>query len=790
MSALADRPANPIVGHRAAHESAALHVTGAAMYTDDLAAHTAGVLTAWPVQSTNAHAKVTIDVSGAYEVPGVVRVLTAEDVPGVNDAGIKHDEPLFPSEAMFYGHALVWVLGETQEAARRGAERVKVEYEPLPSLITVQDAIDAESYQGIARTVQRGDAASALASAAHVFEGVTEFGGQEHFYLETHASLAIRDSEGQYFVQCSTQHPSETQEIIAHVLGITSSEVTVQSLRMGGAFGGKEMQPHGLAAIAALGAKLTGRPVRLRLNRTQDITMTGKRHPFHISWKVGFDADGMLQGLDAVLTCDGGWSLDLSEPVLGRALCHLDNAYWIPNVHAYGRIAKTNKASNTAFRGFGGPQGVFLIEDILGRVAPALGIDPLELREKNFYQAGHTTPYGQLVKDAPRMGAIWSELREEAEIEARRTEIAEFNARSPHIKRGLALTPIKFGISFNFAAFNQAGALVHVYKDGSVLINHGGTEMGQGLHTKMMQVAATALGLELHQVRLAPTRTDKVPNTSATAASSGTDLNGGAVKNACEQIRERMAAVAGRLLNADARDVQFEGGYVTAFGNLSQRLTFAEVANAAYLQRVQLFAAGYYRTEGLHWNPEIMQGSPFKYFSYGAAATEVEVDEFTGLYSVRRVDIIHDVGDSLSPMLDIGQIEGAYVQGVGWLTLEELRWDESDGPNRGRLQTQSASTYKLPSFSEMPEQFHVRLFENAREDGAVYGSKAVGEPPFMLAFSAREALRQAVGEFGPAGHMVELRSPATPEAVFWAVRSAQQAAEAVRAPEPELVASI
>ncbi len=790
MSALADRPANPIVGHRAAHESAALHVTGAAMYTDDLAAHTAGVLTAWPVQSTNAHAKVTIDVSGAYEVPGVVRVLTADDVPGINDAGIKHDEPLFPSEAMFYGHALVWVLGETQEAARLGAERVTVEYEPLPSLITVQDAIDAESYQGIARTVQRGDAASALSSSAHVFEGVTEFGGQEHFYLETHASLAIRDSEGQYFVQCSTQHPSETQEIIAHVLGITSSEVTVQSLRMGGAFGGKEMQPHGLAAIAALGAKLTGRPVRLRLNRTQDITMTGKRHPFHISWKVGLDADGMLQGLDAVLTCDGGWSLDLSEPVLGRALCHLDNAYWIPNVHAYGRIAKTNKASNTAFRGFGGPQGVFLIEDILGRVAPALGIDPIELREKNFYQAGHTTPYGQLVKDAPRMGAIWSELREEADVEERRAEIAAFNARSPHIKRALALTPIKFGISFNFAAFNQAGALVHVYKDGSVLINHGGTEMGQGLHTKMMQVAATALGLELHQVRLAPTRTDKVPNTSATAASSGTDLNGGAVKNACEQIRGRMAAVAGRLLNADERDVVFEGGYVTAFGNLSQRLTFAEVANAAYLQRVQLFAAGYYRTEGLHWNPEIMQGSPFKYFSYGAAATEVEVDEFTGLYSVRRVDIIHDVGDSLSPMLDIGQIEGAYVQGVGWLTLEELRWDESDGPNRGRLQTQSASTYKLPSFSEMPEQFHVRLFENAREDGAVYGSKAVGEPPFMLAFSAREALRQAVGEFAPAGHMVELRSPATPEAVFWAIRSAQQAAEAVRAPEPELLASI
>src|SRR5690606_34080847 len=385
-------------------------------------------------------------------------------------------------------------LGETQEAARLGAEAVKVEYEPLPSLITVQDAIDAASYQGIARTVERGDAASALQTAAHVFEGVSEFGGQEHFYLETQASLALRDSEGQYFVQCSTQHPSETQEIIAHVLGISSSEVTVQSLRMGGACGGKEMQSHGFAAIAALGAKLTGRPVRLRLNRTQDITMTGKRHPFHISWKVGFDSDGLLQALDTVLTCDGGWSLDLSEPVLGRALCHLDNSYWIPNVHAHGRIVKTNKASNTAFRGFGGPQGVFLIEDILGRVAPALGIDPMELREENFYAPGQSTPYGQPVKDADRLGKIWNQLRDEADVDARRAEIALFNAQSPHAKRALAMTPIKFGISFNFAAFNQAGALVHVYRDGSVLITHGGTEMGQGRHTKLMQVAAPAHG--------------------------------------------------------------------------------------------------------------------------------------------------------------------------------------------------------------------------------------------------------------------------------------------------------
>lgn len=786
MSTLADRPENPVVGRPAVHESAALHVTGAAMYTDDLAAQTHGVLTAWPVQSTSAHARVSIDVSGAYEVPGVVRVLTADDVPGLNDAGIRNDEPLFPSEAMFYGHALVWVLGETTEAARLGAERVKVEYDELPSLITVHDAIEAGSFMGTPRTVARGDAAAGLAASAHVFEGVTEFAGQEHFYLETHASFAVRDSEGQYFIQCSTQHPTETQDLVSHVLGIQANEVTVQCLRMGGGFGGKEMQPHGFAAIAALGAKLTGRPVRVRLNRTQDLTMTGKRHPFHISWKVGLDENGMLQALDAVLTADGGWSIDLSEPVLGRALCHLDNAYWIPNVHAYGQIAKTNKQSNTAYRGFGGPQGVFLIEDILGRVAPTLGIDPFELRRRNFYQPGQSTPYGQLVKDAERMPTIWNQLADEASIAQRRAEIDAFNAASPDVKRAISMTPIKFGISFNFAAFNQAGALVHVYKDGSVLVNHGGTEMGQGLHTKMLQIAATALGLELHQVRLAPTRTDKVPNTSATAASSGADLNGGAVKNACEQIRDRMAAVAGRLLGVDERDVRFGGGYVSALGK-SERLTFAEVAKAAYFQRVQLFAAGYYRTAGLHWNPETMQGSPFKYFAYGAAATEVEIDGFTGAYRIRRVDIVHDVGDSLSPMLDIGQIEGAYVQGMGWLTLEDLRWDATDGPHRGRLQTQSASTYKLPSFSEMPEEFKVRLFQNAREDGAVYGSKAVGEPPFMLAFSAREALREAVAAFGPAGHSVDLASPATPEAVYWAVETAR-AAQGAAEPAPELAA--
>ena len=464
------------------------------------------------------------------------------------------------------------------------------------------------------------------------------------------------------------------------------------------------------------------------------------------------------------------------EAVLSRALCHIDNAYWIPAIEVHGRIVKTNKVSHTAFRGFGGPQGILLIEDVFGQCAPALGIDPAELRRRNFYEPGQTTPFGQIVKDAERMPAIWSQLLASSAFEKRSSEIAAFNAASEHVKRGLAITPVKFGISFNKTMFNQAGALVLVYDDGSVLINHGGTEMGQGLHTKMLQVAATALGVSRSAVRLAPTRTDKVPNASATSASTGADLNGGAVKNACDQIRDRLAAVASELLGVDAAEVRFSQGRVTGADASGPEFTFAEVAQAAYSQRVSLSATGFYRTEGLHWDPETWSGSPFKYFAYGAAATEVEVDGFTGAYRVRRADIVHDAGDSLSPLIDIGQIEGGYVQGLGWLTLEELQWDTSDGPGRGRLLTQAASTYKLPSFSEMPEEFNVALFDDASEDGAIYGSKAVGEPPLMLALSAREALRQAIAEFGPAGQPVILEAQTTPEAVFWAVKAARDSA--------------
>ncbi len=743
------------VGLDIPHESAALHVTGAALYTDDLVQRTHGILHAHPVTSPHAHARVVaLRHDAALDVPGVVRVLTAADVPGVNDAGVKHDEPLFPDEVMFHGHAVCWVLGESLEAARRGAAAIEVDYEPLPAIITVAEAIAAESYQGGQPTVARGDVESALAGATHVFSGEIDFAGQEHFYLETHCSLALVDEAGQVFVQASTQHPTETQEIVAHVLGLASHEVTVQCLRMGGGFGGKEMQPHGFAAIAALGARLTGRPVRLRLSRQQDMTMTGKRHGFAAQWRVGFSDTGRLLALDATLTSDGGWSLDLSEPVLARALCHVDNAYWIPDVRVNGRVAKTHKTSQTAFRGFGGPQGMLVIEDVLGRCAPLLGIEARELRRRNFYADDQETPYGQPVRHAHRITAAWDQLVDAADIAVREAEVAAFNATHEHTKRALALTPVKFGISFNFTAFNQAGALVHVYKDGSVLINHGGTEMGQGLHTKMLQVAATALGVPLSRVRLAPTRTDKVPNTSATAASSGADLNGAAIKNACDQITARLREVdAGRGVPWD------------------------ELVREAYFSRVQLWAAGFYKTEGLHWDSSIMRGHPFKYFAYGVCAAEMEVDGFTGAYRTRRVDIVHDVGDSLSPLVDLGQIEGGFVQGAGWLTLEDLRWDSSSGPGRGRLTSQAASTYKLPSFSEMPEVFNVALLEQAHEDGAVYGSKAVGEPPLMLAFAVREALRDAAAAFGPDGGRgvsVDLASPATPEAVFWAVQAARR----------------
>jgi xanthine dehydrogenase large subunit len=752
------------------HESAVAHVTGTALYTDDLGVRFTNLLHAYPVTAPHAHARITgLEIAGALEVPGVVHVLTAADVPGENDTGPgRRDEPLFPSEVMFHGQWVAWVLADSEDAARTGANRVKVSYEVLHAIVTLEDAIQHSSFHTEPAGITRGDAAAALKRAKHRLRGELFVNGQEHFYLETNAALAYADEAGQLFVHSSTQHPTETQEIVARVCALEKHAVTVQCIRMGGGFGGKETQANVWAAVAALGARVTGRPVRVRLNRTLDMTFTGKRHPFLGRFEVGCDDTGKLEGVNLELFSDGGWSLDLSDPVLWRAMFHSDNAYLIPHFSVTGTVCKTHKTSQTAFRGFGGPQGMLMIEEILTRVAHALNLEPDVVRERNFYSTGDETHYGQPVKDAERIARIWDELKTSSAFETRRLEIDAFNAASPHVKRGIAITPVKFGISFTATFFNQAGALVLIYKDGSVLVNHGGTEMGQGLHTKILQIAAQTLGVTLETVRLAPTRTDKVPNTSATAASSGTDLNGAAVRNACETLLERLSSVAAQRFDVGAQDIVFEDGRVYPLGAPELAVDWRGIVHTAYMQRVQLFSDGFYRTPDIHWDKQKGKGHAFYYFAYGAAVSEVEVNTFTGEYTTRRVDILHDVGDSVSPLIDIGQIEGGFFQGMGWLTLEELVWTAD-----GRLATNGASTYKLPSLHELPETFNVNLLTRATQPGVVYGSKAVGEPPFMLAISVREALKDAIQSLNPRA-AINLASPATPEAVYWALEAVRE----------------
>ncbi len=763
------------VGRAHSHESAAAHVTGAAKYVDDLAGNFAGCAHAWPVIAPHVHARVMrIDGTAALRAPGVLLLLTAADVLGENDVGpARRDEPLFPSEVCFHGHPVAWVIAETEEDARRGAALVHVLCEPLPAITSVHEAIAAEAFLTDRESMRRGQPDAALAGAPHRLQGELFIGGQEHFYLETQAAIAYLDESDSIFVHSSTQHPSETQEIVARVLGVPRSTVVVQCLRMGGAFGGKETQANTWAAVAALAANKLRRPVRVRLTRQQDMSMTGKRHPFVARFDVGFAHTGKLLGLKVELYSDGGYSLDLSFPVLTRAMFHVDNCYLLPNVEILGRACRTNHVSHTAFRGFGGPQGMLVIEDILARIARHLQLPPHLVRARNFYVPGDVTHYGQAVRDADRIGRIWSELEASSDFTARYEEVERWNDMNPNRKRGLAMTPVKFGISFTTAFYNQAGALVLIYKDGSVQVNHGGTEMGQGLHTKMLQVAADALGVPLSTVRIMPTRTDKVPNTSATAASSGSDLNGAAVRAACETLRERLAQVAARRFHTHPEEIVFAGGEVHAFHSPGESAPFAEIVGLAYQDRVPLSSTGFYRTPNIHYDRTTGQGKPFHYYAYGAAVAEVEVDRFTGQYVIRRVDILHDVGDSISPLVDRGQIEGGFIQGVGWLTTEELVWNSA-----GALATAGASTYKLPTLGECPQVFNTALLTRAAEPGVVHGSKAVGEPPLMLAFSVREALRAAVLAFGGS---VELASPATPEAVFWAIeRGPEHATQSTR----------
>jgi xanthine dehydrogenase molybdopterin binding subunit len=741
------------VSRALAHESAVGHVTGRAEYVDDVAQRRP-MLEMWPVCAPHAHARILRrEASAARRAPGVVAVLLAEDIPGHNDAGGHHDEVLLAdTEVLYHGHLVAIVVGETLAACRAAASLVEVEYEPLPAVLTIPKAIAANSFHTEPNFLRRGDVAAELGRSAHVIDGVFEFGGQEHFYLETHAAWAEVDREGNVFVSSSTQHPTEIQAIVAEVLALPRNRVTVHAPRMGGGFGGKETQGNTWAALAALAALKTGRPVRVQLDRDLDMQLTGKRHPFCATYRAGFDGEGRFSALKCELISNGGWSLDLSRAITDRAMFHIDNAYYLPHVEVSGRVAKTHLASNTAFRGFGGPQGMLVIEEIIDRIARRLALAPEVARERNLYHESHgshetnTTHYGQYIGDT-RMQTIWHQLKETSAFAARRTEIAQWNAAHRGRKRGIAITPVKFGISFTFTPYNQAGALVLIYRDGTVQVNHGGTEMGQGLHTKVLGVAMRELGVPRESIRMMTTATDKVPNTSATAASSGSDLNGAAVADACRQLRARLAPIEAELRVGGATP------------------SFAEVVECAYLRRVSLAAQGFYATPGIHWDRTTGQGRPFHYYACGAAVAEVEVDGTTGMHRVRRVDILHDTGNPLNPQVDRGQIEGGFVQGMGWLTSEELRWTTS-----GALLTHSASTYQIPAISDAPADFRVALFENAEQPNVIHGSKAVGEPPLMLAISVREAIREAVAAFGDARGEVALSSPATPEAIFTAIR--------------------
>ena len=765
------------VGRSVPHESAPLHVSGKALYIDDLP-EMAGTLHAAPGLSTCARGRIrAMDLSAVRAYPGVRCVLTAADIPGENNCGpILHDDPIITGDLVeFYGQVIFVVAAETREAARQAARLARVEYAAEPPILDMDSAIAAESWVLPPFVMTRGAVEQAFENAPHRLSGAARLGGQEHFYLEGQISCAVPRESDTIHVFCSTQHPTEMQQMVAHALGWRSHQVSVECRRMGGGFGGKESQSAQWACLAALLAVKTGHPVKLRLDRDDDMVATGKRHPYQYRWESAFDDAGRILGLRLEMASDCGYSADLSGPVNDRTICHIDNAYYLDAVALRSLRCKTNRVSNTAFRGFGGPQGMFVIETVLDDIARHLGLDALAVREANFYDvvpgARSTTPYGMTVEDnvAP---ALVAQLADASDYGARRAAILAFNASSPVIKRGLALTPVKFGISFNATHYNQAGALVHVYTDGTVLVSHGGTEMGQGLYTKVRQIVAHEFGLPLEDVRLSSTDTSRVANTSATAASSGTDLNGKAAQAACQHIKARLAAFVVELVQGAvaAEQVRFVDARVQA-GEASAPLfddSFAALVMRAYRARIQLWDAGFYRTPKIHFDPQTKLGRPFYYFAYGAAASEVAIDTLTGECRVLRVDILHDAGRSINPALDIGQIEGGFIQGMGWLTSEELWW-RPDGPQAGRLMSHAPSTYKIPTATDLPDVFNVRLFDNANVEDSIHRSKAVGEPPFMLALSVFMALRDAVAAALPAGQSPRLEAPATPEAVLRAL---------------------
>lgn len=753
------------------HDSGHKHVAGAAAYADDLP-EPQGLLHLCLGLSSQAHARLkSVDLTAVRAIEGVELVITAADIPGVNDISPthRHDEPILAEDEVHYvGQPIFCVAARTRDAARRAARLAEIDYEVLPAVLTFDDAKAAGTLVTEPMTLQRGDARAALAKAPRRLKGQMSLGGQEHFYLESQIALAIPGEDDEVRVISSTQHPTEIQTMVAGALGVPANAVTTEVRRMGGAFGGKETQGNLFAAVAAIVAKKTGRAAKIRPDRDDDFAITGKRHDFLIDYEVGFDDSGRILAVDMTYAARCGWSADLSGPVTDRTLFHADNCYYFPDVRLESLPLRTNHCSHTAFRGFGGPQGMVGGERIVDEIAFALGKDPLEIRKLNLYGPGRDiTPYHQQVEDniAPE---IIAQLEADCAYAKRRAEISEFNKSSPVLKRGLALTPVKFGISFTLTAYNQAGALVHIYRDGSVHLNHGGTEMGQGLYIKVAQVVAEAFGVNLDTVKIMATSTGKVPNTSATAASSGSDLNGMAAWDACEQIKARMLAHAAKLHEADEVDCRWVTGGLDVG---KKHIPFAELAASAYMNRVQLSAAGFYKTPKIHWDRATGRGHPFYYFAYGASVSEVSIDTLTGEYTVDRVDILHDVGKSLNPAIDIGQVEGGFIQGMGWLTTEELVWDD-----KGQLRTHAPSTYKIPLASDVPPIFNVQLAEwSVNREPTIGRSKAVGEPPFMLAISVVEALSMAVASVADYAIAPQLDTPVTPERVLMGVERLRKA---------------
>ena len=752
------------VGRARKHESAELHVRGEATYTDDIA-ELAGTLHAALGLSARAHARITgIDLAPVRASRGVVAVLTVADIPGLNDCGpIIHDDPILADGLVQYvGQPIFIVIADSHDNARRAARLALVDYDDLPAILTPQAARAAESYVLPPMRLARGDAQHAFSRAPHTVKGQLDVGGQEQFYLEGQIAYAIPGEDRGMHIYCSTQHPSEMQHVVAHALGLHSHHVTVECRRMGGGFGGKESQSALWAASAAIAAVATRRPVKLRADRDDDMLVTGKRHCFHYAYQVGYDDEGRILAAKVDMVTRAGYSADLSGPVATRAVCHFDNAYYLSDVDIRAACGKTNTQSNTALRGFGGPQGAIAIEYVIDEIARNLGRDALDIRRLNFYGKAerNVTPFGQEIVDNV-LHELVAELELDSDYRARRAAIADYNRTSPVLKKGLALTPLKFGIAFNVTHLNQAGALVHVYVDGSILVNHGGTEMGQGINTKVMQVVAHELGVDLARVRATATNTSKVSNTSATAASTGADLNGKAAQDAARTIRERLAGFAARQFGGEASEVRFSAGNVFVAG---LALPFEELVAKAYLARVQLWSDGFYATPGLHWDPKTMNGRPFSYFSYGAAVSEVVVDTLTGEWKLLRVDALYDAGHSLNPAIDIGQVEGAFIQGMGWLTTEELWWNPD-----GKLMTHAPSTYKIPAVSDCPDDFRVRLFDNANVEDSIHRSKAVGEPPLLLPFSVFFAIRDAISSVGEHKVNPPLNAPATSEEILDAI---------------------